>query len=132
MTPDPIHCSSSRLLATSGCALHAGQARNNNVLGDLKEQFNNDRGVPRLVVLVSPDVHRRASAARSGSRIRCCKPNANLKIQVYAVWFSMLPTDSPEALPGRAGADARPARQALLGQPPRGWCAVQELGALHR
>jgi hypothetical protein len=27
------------------------------------------------------------------------KPNADLKIQVYAVWFSMLPTDSPEKLP---------------------------------
>ena len=25
--------------------------------------------------------------------------NADLKIQVYAVWFSMLPTDSPEAFP---------------------------------
>ena len=42
------------LLATSGCALHTGQARNNNVLSELKEQFNKDRGVPRLVVLVSP------------------------------------------------------------------------------
>jgi hypothetical protein len=27
------------------------------------------------------------------------QPNADLKIQVYAVWFSMLPTDSPEAFP---------------------------------
>ena len=41
-------------LATSACALHTGQARNNNVLAELKEQFNRDRGMPRLVVLVSP------------------------------------------------------------------------------
>jgi hypothetical protein len=27
------------------------------------------------------------------------QPNANLKIQVYTVWFSMLPTDSPEVFP---------------------------------
>jgi hypothetical protein len=27
------------------------------------------------------------------------QPNADLKIQVYTVWFSMLPTDSPEAFP---------------------------------
>jgi hypothetical protein len=27
------------------------------------------------------------------------QPNADLKIQVYAVWFSMLPTDSPQAFP---------------------------------
>jgi len=27
------------------------------------------------------------------------QPDAALKIQVYAIWFSMLPTDSPEAFP---------------------------------
>jgi hypothetical protein len=42
------------LLAASGCALHPGQPRTDNVLSALKEQFNRDRGVPRLVVLVSP------------------------------------------------------------------------------
>jgi hypothetical protein len=39
---------------TAGCALHTGPAANNDVLNELKAQFNQDRGVPRLVVLVSP------------------------------------------------------------------------------
>ena len=42
------------LLATSSCALRPGAARSADVLAELKEQFNKDRGVPRLVVLVSP------------------------------------------------------------------------------
>jgi hypothetical protein len=42
------------LLATSGCALRSGAAGSGDVLSDLREQFNRDRGVPRLVVLVSP------------------------------------------------------------------------------
>jgi len=86
------------LLATAGCALHPGQARRNNVLGDLKEQFNRDRGVPRLVVLVSPT----CTACLGGAQWiqdSILKPNADLEIQVYAIWFSMLPTDSPEAFP---------------------------------
>jgi len=42
------------LLAASGCALRGGAANSADVLSDLKKQFNEDRGVPRLVVLVSP------------------------------------------------------------------------------
>jgi hypothetical protein len=86
------------VLATSGCALRGPQARNNNVLGELKDQFNRDRGVPRLVVLVSPT----CTACLGGAQWiqdSVLKPNADLKIKVYAVWFSMLPTDSPEAFP---------------------------------
>ena len=41
-------------LLVTGCALWSGPAQNLDVLADLKEQFNRDRGVPRLVVLVSP------------------------------------------------------------------------------
>jgi len=42
------------VLATGSCALRPGAARGADVLAELKEQFNQDRGVPRLVVLVSP------------------------------------------------------------------------------
>jgi len=42
------------VLATTGCALRPGAARSTDVLAELREQFNKDRGVPRLVVLVSP------------------------------------------------------------------------------
>jgi hypothetical protein len=42
------------VLATSSCALRGGPARSADVLAELKQQFNKDRGVPRLVVLVSP------------------------------------------------------------------------------
>jgi hypothetical protein len=41
-------------LTASGCALRPGPARSGDVLAQLKEQFNRDRDVPRLVVLVSP------------------------------------------------------------------------------
>ena len=42
------------VLATAGCALRGGPATSTDVLSDLKKQFNADRGLPRLVVLVSP------------------------------------------------------------------------------
>jgi len=42
------------VLATGSCALRGGPARSTDVLAELKQQFNKDRGVPRLVVLVSP------------------------------------------------------------------------------
>jgi hypothetical protein len=41
-------------LAFGSCALRPGAARSVDVLAELKQQFNKDRGVPRLVVLVSP------------------------------------------------------------------------------
>jgi len=84
------------VLATSSCALRAG--RSADVLSDLKGQFNRDRGVPRLIVLVSPT----CTACLGGAQWiqdSVLKANAELKIQVYAVWFSMLPTDSPEVFP---------------------------------
>jgi hypothetical protein len=85
-------------LAISNCALRPGAARGSDVLAELKQQFNEDRGVPRLVVLVSPT----CTACLGGAQWiqdSVLEPDAGLKIQVYAVWFSMLPTDSPEALP---------------------------------
>ena len=42
------------LLATGSCALRPGGARDADVLAELKAQFNRDRGVLRLVVLISP------------------------------------------------------------------------------
>ena len=42
------------LLLVSCCALRSGPAGSTDVLAELKRQFNSDRGVPRLVVLVSP------------------------------------------------------------------------------
>ena len=36
------------------------------------------------------------------------KANADLKIQVYTVWFSMLPTDTPEAFPDAQAVMADP------------------------
>jgi hypothetical protein len=40
-------------LAATGCALRGGSATRD-VLADLKSAFNQDVGIPRLVVLVSP------------------------------------------------------------------------------
>jgi hypothetical protein len=41
-------------LAIGSCALRPGLPGSIDVLAELKQQFNEDRGVPRLVVLVSP------------------------------------------------------------------------------
>jgi hypothetical protein len=68
------------------------------VLERLKDQFNQDRGALRLVVLVSPT----CPACTSGAewiQEYVMKRNPKLNLRVYAVWFEMYPGDSPQAFP---------------------------------
>ena len=67
-------------------------------LEKLKDQFNQDRGSLRLIVLVSPT----CPACTSGAewiQEYVMKRNPNLNLRVYAVWYEMYPGDSPKAFP---------------------------------
>jgi hypothetical protein len=68
------------------------------VLERLKDQFNQDRGALRLIVLVSPT----CPACTSGAewiQEYVMKRNPKLNLRVYAVWYEMYPGDSPRAFP---------------------------------
>jgi hypothetical protein len=68
------------------------------VLERLKDQFNQDRGALRLIVLVSPT----CPACTSGAewiQEYVMKRNPKLNLRVYAVWYEMYPGDSPQAFP---------------------------------
>jgi hypothetical protein len=68
------------------------------VLERLKDQFNQDRGALRLIVLVSPT----CPACTSGAewiQEYVMKRNPKLNLRVYAVWYEMYPGDSPKAFP---------------------------------
>jgi hypothetical protein len=68
------------------------------VLEQLKKQFNEDKGVLRLVVLVSPTCPACVSGA-GWIQEYVLKRNPDLDVKVYAVWYEMYPGDSPDDFP---------------------------------
>jgi len=68
------------------------------VLGQLKEQFNHDRGSFRLIVLVSPTCPACVNGAQWIQEY-IMQRNPKLNIRVYSVWYEMYPGDSPKAFP---------------------------------
>jgi hypothetical protein len=69
-----------------------------NTLDDLKAQFNKDKGVLRLVVLVSPTCPACVGGAQ-WIESEVLKTYPDLNVRVYAVWYEMYPGDSPKAFP---------------------------------
>jgi hypothetical protein len=68
------------------------------VFDELKTRFNKDKGVPRLVVLVSPTCPECTSGA-GWIQEYVLKRNPKLDVKVYAVWYEMYPGDSPDDFP---------------------------------
>ena len=69
-----------------------------NVLDQLKTRFNQDTGVLRLVVLVSPTCPECTSGA-GWIQEYILKRNPTLNLKVYTVWYEMYPGDSPDDFP---------------------------------
>jgi hypothetical protein len=69
-----------------------------NVLDDLKGRFNEDKGVLRLVVLVSPTCPQCTSGAGWVQEYILTR-NPKLNVKVYAIWYEMYPGDSPDDFP---------------------------------
>lgn len=67
-------------------------------LDRLKDRFNKDAGVLRLVVLVSPTCPQCVSGA-GWIQEYALKRNPTLEVKVYAVWYEMYPGDSPDDFP---------------------------------
>ena len=67
-------------------------------LDQLKARFNEDAGVLRLVVLVSPTCPQCVSGA-GWIQEYALKRNPTLDVKVYAVWYEMYPGDSPDDFP---------------------------------
>ena len=67
-------------------------------LDQLKARFNQDAGVLRLVVLVSPTCPQCVSGA-GWIQEYALKRNPTLNVKVYAVWYEMYPGDSPDDFP---------------------------------
>ena len=67
-------------------------------LDQLRTRFNRDRGVLRLVVLVSPTCPECVGGAE-WIQDYVLKRYPDLPIQVYAVWYAMYPGDSPDDFP---------------------------------
>ena len=68
------------------------------VLDQVKAQFNGDSGSFRLVVLMSPTCPACVGGA-GWIEEYVMRRNPELGLRVYAVWYSMLGSDSPEAFP---------------------------------
>lgn len=68
------------------------------VLGQLKEQFNRDRGSLRLIVLMSPTCPACVNGAQWIQEY-IMQRNPKLNLRVYSVWYEMYPGDSPKAFP---------------------------------
>jgi hypothetical protein len=68
------------------------------VLDELKARFNADKGIYRLVVLVSPTCPQCTSGA-TWIQEYILQRNPKLDVKVYAVWYEMYPGDSPKAFP---------------------------------
>jgi len=67
-------------------------------LEQLKSRFNQDKGVPRLIVLVSPTCPACVGGAQwIQENILAEYPKLNFR--VYAIWYEMYPGDSPKAFP---------------------------------
>jgi hypothetical protein len=64
----------------------------------LKEGFNRDRGVPRLILLTSPTCPACVGGA-DWVQTEVLNQYPDLKIRVYAIWYEMYPGDSPKAFP---------------------------------
>ncbi len=64
----------------------------------LKESFNRDKGVPRLILLTSPTCPACVGGA-DWVQTEVLEQYPGLKIRVYAVWYEMYPGDSPKAFP---------------------------------
>jgi hypothetical protein len=69
------------------------------VLDRLKNQFNQDQGALRLIVLVSPTCPECTTGAEWIQEY-VLKRNPKLNIRVYSVWYQMYPGDSPRHFPG--------------------------------
>ena len=67
-------------------------------LEQLKARFNEDAGVLRLVVLVSPTCPQCVSGA-GWIQEYALRRNPTLDVKVYAVWYEMYPGDSPDDFP---------------------------------
>lgn len=67
-------------------------------LDDLKARFNQDAGVLRLIVLVSPTCPECVSGA-GWIQEYALKRNPTLNVKTYAVWYEMYPGDSPDDFP---------------------------------
>lgn len=73
-------------------------ARAADTLADLKSQFNEDKGAPRLIVLVSPTCPTCTGGA-DWIESEILQRFPGLNIRVYAVWYEMYPGDSPKKFP---------------------------------
>jgi hypothetical protein len=82
------------LMAAAVASLHAETS----VLEQLKAQFNKDKGVLRLVVLVSPTCPECVGGA-GWIEDYVLRRYPKLPVKVYAVWAEMYPGDSPKAFP---------------------------------
>jgi len=74
------------------------RAEDASVLEQIKTQFNQDRGVLRLVVLVSPTCPECVGGAQWVYDY-VLKRYPDLPIRVYSVWYEMYPGDSPDDFP---------------------------------
>jgi hypothetical protein len=92
--------SSARLLIAAVVLIVMGSASgwSANALEKVKHQFNKDKGVARLVLLVSPTCPACVGGAQYIQQEILAK-YPDLPLKVYAVWYEMLPTDSVKAFP---------------------------------
>jgi hypothetical protein len=64
----------------------------------LKESFNRDTGMPRLILLTSPTCPACVGGA-DWVQTEVLNQYPDLKIRVYTIWYEMYPGDSPKAFP---------------------------------
>jgi len=86
------------LLGCAALSFLAAPAWAGNTLANLKLQFNKDKGVPRLIVLVSPTCPACVGGAQ-WIEDEVLRKFPALDIHVYAVWYEMYPGDSPKDFP---------------------------------
>lgn len=77
---------------------HAPSLLGATTLDQVKARFNQDAGVLRLVVLVSPTCPACVSGA-GWIQEYALKRNPALAVKVYAIWYEMYPGDSPDDFP---------------------------------
>jgi hypothetical protein len=85
------------MLGSLVCGLSQG-ARAGDMVDRIKSRFNRDIGKPRLIVLVSPTCPACAGGAQYIEQ-EILEKFPKLDLQVYAVWYEMLPGDSKAAFP---------------------------------